>query len=166
MVKYQEPLAEVIANYIRNNQIYVDVRLSENISPPVAPASLVSIEKPSSVITELHKLIGKNESVLSFVSYELNFRYINPGNKFIFRSWWRPDQLEVAHSNPGNWKRTIFISNDFDDHDHCELCWQRLSNEIGDEITGYKNENIWLCQNCYNKYLLSGFGKQLGDFIS
>lgn len=39
------------------------------------------------------------------------------------------------------------------DHEHCELCWDKISENINDNQEGYTDENEWLCLECYNKYI-------------
>jgi hypothetical protein len=39
-------------------------------------------------------------------------------------------------------------------HDHCEICQVTLcENPEGCETEGYKSDHLWLCKNCFNKYL-------------
>lgn len=49
------------------------------------------------------------------------------------------------------------------DHEHCALCWQRISAYAGDQATGYSSDDEWICEACYERYIKSGFGEQLGD---
>jgi len=52
---------------------------------------------------------------------------------------------------PGGW-----------DHEHCGLCWKKISSEWEGDRSGYTDGKDWICQECYEKYIASGFGRQLG----
>jgi hypothetical protein len=52
---------------------------------------------------------------------------------------------------PGGW-----------DHEHCGLCWKTISCDREGDRSGYADGEDWICQECYEKYIASGFGRQLG----
>ncbi|MDR3628560.1 MAG: hypothetical protein P4L45_17065 [Ignavibacteriaceae bacterium] len=40
------------------------------------------------------------------------------------------------------------------DHEHCRLCWENIS--LQTQPFGYRNnDNIWVCESCYTKYVLT-----------
>lgn len=39
------------------------------------------------------------------------------------------------------------------DHEHCSLCWQKISENPADRQEGYRDGDDWLCVECYNKYI-------------
>jgi hypothetical protein len=39
------------------------------------------------------------------------------------------------------------------DHEHCELCWQKISEYPSDQPEGYTDGYYWLCLECYHKYI-------------
>ena len=53
-----------------------------------------------------------------------------------------------------------FKSLQSNDHDHCILCWQRISDHSnsGDEAEGYScyneqtEQSNWICKNCFNEF--------------
>ena len=53
-------------------------------------------------------------------------------------------------------KTLIFKSFDYGDteHRHCEICWTRFSNYVGDEHSGYYEplSKSWICQSCFNDF--------------
>jgi len=59
--------------------------------------------------------------------------------KFVLKKW------KVPKENP-NW-----------DHDHCEICFQRISNsnysDEEREAFADEKEEDWICRKCFNKYL-------------
>jgi hypothetical protein len=52
---------------------------------------------------------------------------------------------------PGGW-----------DHEHCRLCWERISDIEAGKNFGYTDGKDWLCESCYEKYIVSGLGQKLG----
>jgi hypothetical protein len=139
---------------------------------PRAPASLILRDEGK--VTwhfELHKAISIEEKKISFMSYTISGELPVLGHRYVFQCWWRPDQLEIAQSNPADWERKVFIPpNPKWDHEHCTICWERLSEYDDEKHFGYvrindRNQEDWICEKCYNEYIVSGFGKKLGDDI-
>ncbi len=52
---------------------------------------------------------------------------------------------------PGGW-----------DHEHCELCWEKIALYEGCRRFGYRNGEDWVCEECYVKYIASGLGRRIG----
>jgi hypothetical protein len=48
-------------------------------------------------------------------------------------------------------------------HAHCKLCWETISTHEGYKHFGYTDGSDWVCQDCYEKYIQSCFGKKLGE---
>jgi hypothetical protein len=48
------------------------------------------------------------------------------------------------------------------EHEHCELCWKRISSYPDDDNYGYTNGAHWICDECFSTYIASGFGQKLG----
>ena len=40
------------------------------------------------------------------------------------------------------------------DHDHCDFCWDKFSENVGDLNWGYctADEHHWVCETCYNDF--------------
>lgn len=51
------------------------------------------------------------------------------------------------------------------DHEHCFLGFESISLDEEDMNEGYTDGKDWLCENCYKTYILSGFGKRLGEKV-
>lgn len=50
---------------------------------------------------------------------------------------------ESIHRVEGGW-----------DHEHCQICWESISQFEGDQKSGYKNQNDeWLCDRCFNSFV-------------
>ena len=39
------------------------------------------------------------------------------------------------------------------DHEHCALCWQKISEYRTDQQEGYTDDENWLCVECHDKYI-------------
>ena len=40
------------------------------------------------------------------------------------------------------------------DHEHCEFCWEKISEYEGDEHCGYHvlESDAWICESCFNDF--------------
>ncbi len=98
--------------------------------------------------------------------------------------WWTPQQMALVEDRSRRWRLKSFEPSDAAasssegqrvlrakqadeeensgadrvpggwDHEHCTLYWQRLSLSPGDERAGYTDGRDWLCQACYEKFIL------------
>ena len=59
-----------------------------------------------------------------------------------------PGEAEVAGERvlPGGWE-----------HEHCSLCEQTISQDEGDEHSGYTDGRDWLCRACYQDFIAPRF---------
>jgi len=39
------------------------------------------------------------------------------------------------------------------EHEHCELCWTKISENVNDQQEGYTDEEEWVCIQCYARYI-------------
>jgi hypothetical protein len=101
-----------------------------------------------------------------------------------YESWWTEDQTELAADRSKKWSKTVFKptpgiwlpaeggrllekyeegmeipeSGHLDprawDHEHCELCYEKIS-DLGDaQREGYLNQDgQWVCTECFQKYI-------------
>jgi hypothetical protein len=114
---------------------------------------------------DLHRAIKKEGNVFIYESYQHQNELPVIGDQYIFRCWWRSDQLEAAQSDPSYWQWKMFSPKSKEDHEHCITCWDAISIQPKDNKFGYTNGHDWMCKECYEKYVISGFGKKLGDDI-
>ena len=51
-------------------------------------------------------------------------------------------------------KKTTFKESAKNDHEHCELCWEKFSNNDGDAHEGYctLNNYYWICEECFKDF--------------
>ena len=45
------------------------------------------------------------------------------------------------------------------EHEHCALCWQKISEQRSDEGAGYSDGRDWLCTTCYEKFVVPRLSK-------
>ena len=178
MGSYTQATATVISCERKDTVVYTIVDIEpfddKNILTriPRAPASLILKDCEGIVWRfDLHKLLSIIEKQISFISYEPLDRIPIVGQKYTFQIWWGIDQLYLAQSDTSEWKKKKFISpHPKWGHEHCRICWERLSEYEGEQHIGYvrldeKGQEDWLCGKCYEEYVISGFGKKLGEAI-
>jgi hypothetical protein len=149
-------------------------------------------DEPVAVI-ELHRVTKCRRKELTFETYNSNAKPLIAGSIYKFISWWGDSQLDIAQSNPARWEKREFEPKDavklhtsdglvmarkFDagealpkaeivqggwNHEHCFLCWKRISQHEDDEQVGYTDGKDWLCEACYERFVASGFGNKLGE---
>ncbi len=49
------------------------------------------------------------------------------------------------------------------EHEHCRFCFQTISPADGDPHAGYTDGDNWLCEPCFERFIVSGLGAKLGD---
>ncbi|MDY6856814.1 MAG: hypothetical protein SWO11_19330, partial [Thermodesulfobacteriota bacterium] len=192
-MNYKLPAAEIIESINVEGNIRTALRLDRMQSSPVAPAGIFSQTEPRKRLLELHYLVERRQDVLVFITYNTQDSPLIPGNKYDFISQWTPNQLALAQDDSHEWHKRTFtpkdmitfkledggviaraieegddttqnnIVKDSWDHEHCELCWETISSYEGYQNVAYTDGKNWLCQNCYERYILSGFGKKLGE---
>lgn len=104
-------------------------------------------------------------------------------NDYLIEDWWMPDQKELVEDSSRNWDKRLFKTSsgfwiqveggklmsklsDQDelppnsvinetgwDHEHCELCFQKISGYEGDQPLGYTDGKEWVCIDCFDKYI-------------
>ena len=47
----------------------------------------------------------------------------------------------------------VFVPSLSNDHEHCELCWQKISSYEGDDREGYTDDAAyhWVCLGCWQE---------------
>jgi hypothetical protein len=63
----------------------------------------------SAAVLELHRVVSRNGSEVSFETYGSQVGPIRPGGVYVFRCWWTPRQLELAHDASRNWRKRAFV---------------------------------------------------------
>src|ERR1700732_1031210 len=46
------------------------------------------------------------------------------------------------------------LDHDAWDHEHCGLCWTKISENNKDQQEGYTDGKEWLCLECYERYIV------------
>jgi hypothetical protein len=93
-------------------------------------------------------------------------------------SWWAPWQLNLVEDRSRTWQRTRFEPSgsvefvvdgkrvtrkaqpgetptrvDEWDHEHCVLCYAKISLQPPDDPVGFRNGDDWMCSECYSKFI-------------
>ena len=167
---YSHPIAEVVSCNQSDSILRTRIILDRTEAVPIAPASLwlgdPPMEKDAHPIFQLHSLFQRNGRIFEFETYEeylLQRQFPSEGLKYYFVSWWSRDQLAVAQSNLKAFKRYLFVPHSYGDHDHCWLCWKNISDVEENDNEAYVIGPHCICLACYDKYIVSGFGKRLAD---
>ena len=149
-------------------------------------------DEPETII-ELHRVTKRRCKQLTFETYDSEAEPPAAGIVYTFVSWWGSSQLETAQSDSAKWDKREFEPRDAArfrtrdgvvmarklepdeaspeaevvpggwDHEHCRLCWERISQYEDDPHVGYTDGNDWICEACYERFVASGFGKRLGE---
>lgn len=193
MVEKQAQLVQVVESIEVGEIIRTTLQFVEMPTAPIAPALLQIKKEAPRLSFELHCLVDRLDNSLVFITYDVDESPLISDNCYPFYSLWTPNQLELAQDDGRNWVRMTFENQDMIafklegggtigrklvegeeikggniiqggwDHEHCELCFVTISAAKGFQHDGFKDGSEWLCQACYEKYILSGFGKKLGD---
>jgi len=103
-------------------------------------------------------------------------------NKEPSESWWTPQQLQLVMDRSRRWVKRDFLPSDAImievngtkltrksipeesgsgvlikdgwDHEHCSLCWKKISLSIADEKAGFVDGRDWLCEECFNAFIV------------
>lgn len=192
-MKHQAPIAEVIESIEIDGNVRTVLRLDKVPSSPIAPAYIQSQTEPHELMFQLHLLFKREDNLLEFITYKVENNPLVVGGKYEFVCMWGPDQLEIAQSAAEKWRKKIFVPEDMIsfnlgdgtkigrklenhddieiasvsengwDHEHCRLCWRTISTYEDHQHEGYTDGKEWVCQDCYDRYILSGLGKKLGE---
>ena len=191
-MKYEPPKA-ILADYVKEGDITRITLFFEKVpSPPLVPATFGYPDQPEGFI-ELYKVESREGNSVTFISDDPLPPTMRKNAAYPFQTWWIPGQLDAARSDPGEWQQKEFVSSDMlafrnqdgstwsrklidgEDtgngfivpgdwgHEHCVICWKTISEAPQNEHIGYVNKSDWLCQECYEKYISSGFGKTIRD---
>jgi hypothetical protein len=193
IMKYQEPTARLISCEVIDKVTMTKLKFDRLPSSPLAPSSFGNITAPTGTFIEFHKVVQREGMVVTFETYEAQVCLLLAGERYTFRCLWDRSQLKIAQSNPEQWSKNYFKASDMLayknqdgstvgrkmtegeaidggfvihkgwEHEHCSLCWKTISELEPDEHFGYLYNSDWVCQECYTKYIESGFGKKLGD---
>ena len=110
---------------------------------------------------------------------------MNEEKFYLLEDWWSDSQMELVKDSSRIWIRNQFkasvgfwilrdgnkilgkvsqheelppdaiIDNTAWDHEHCALCWDKISENENDQHEGYTDGDEWICTPCYNKYIAS-----------
>ena len=108
---------------------------------------------------------------------------MNDNNAPIGEEWWTDDQRDLVQDVSSVWIKKKFetvagiwlsmnggrilrklqkgekipdgatLDNTAWDHEHCALCWQKISEYTTDQHEGYTDGEKWLRMDCHDKYI-------------
>ena len=190
---YQQPVAEIIRCHKQGEVLQTVLSLSHLPASPIAPASLYERHQNGAKVLELHKVVRRTGNRITFQTYDDQVKPLKPGRVYVFTSWWSLDQLQLVQDSSRRWKKEKFVPRNavelprtdairafrlrredeavIDgvliargwDHEHCFLCWRKISPGEDDNDAGYSDGQEWLCEDCYQAYIASGLGRKLGE---
>ena len=102
-MKYKEPTAKVIDAEISCDTATIQIEVSQLHSPPLAPGGLYLLNMPEQEVMQLHDLQTQNQNILTYKTYEHKGDLPQVGTEYIYRLWWRPDQLEAVTDTKRSW---------------------------------------------------------------
>ena len=169
-MEHKHSLATVVDCTQKGSVILTHIRLDQTDGSSFAPSSLCVGDPPrkpeAHPVLQLHRFIARDGDMFYFETYEEyepQSELPSISSVFYFVGWWDKDQLKLAHSEPKDLTHYFFVSKSPRDHDHCYLCWQTISDGEGNDHEGYYKGKDFICIKCYEKYIVSGFGKRLGN---
>jgi hypothetical protein len=147
---YTEPTAKLIEVSNIGDVTTTRLHASAPLAEPLAPAGLYAGPGAAEEVWQLHKLVERGpDGSLVFETYGLG-PPPRPGEGFVFRSWWTPEQLAVAADRALEWRREQYAEGD---HEHCLLTWATI--RPGDE--GYRSTAGWLSSAAYVRFIRDDF---------
>ncbi len=190
---YQQPVADIISYHKQGEVLQTILRLNDSPASPIAPASLYEPQQNGAKVLELHKVVRRTGSRITFQTYDDQVIPLKSGSVYDFVSWWSIDQLKLVRDSSRQWKKEKFMPRDaielpqtdairalrprregedvIDgvliargwDHEHCFLCWRKIIQGEDDDDAGYSDGEEWLCEDCYEAYIASGLGRKMGE---
>jgi len=108
---------------------------------------------------------------------------MNDQKSYTVEEWWTHSQVELVKDSSRTWQKKRFAvvpgfwtlvngmkvlgklsqekhlpegavpDNTAWEHEHCELCWIKISENENDQREGYTDEEEWVCIQCYARYI-------------
>jgi hypothetical protein len=143
---YTEPTADLVDVSQVGDVTTTRLRVWGELGEPLAPAGLYAGPQADGEVWQLHKLVEREpDGFLLFETYCLG-PPPRPGEVFVFRSWWHPDQLAVAADLGLAWRGERYAEGD---HGHCLLTWATIW--PGDDA--YRSTAGWLSTAAYERFI-------------
>ena len=148
---YEEPVVEVLGAERSGDTTTIRVRFVSGKVPadPLAPASLVSQPGHPPLEIPLHQLVDRGDGeVLHFESYGVAAPLPSLRERWLFRSWWMPQDLDLVMDTALAWQQETYRRTG--DHEHCPLTWET----IGPGDVGYhSSRGNWISVRAYEQYI-------------
>jgi len=149
MAKYVEPQVTVREVTARGAVTCVTLEFSRAPDPPpIAPGALYRPPDLSHWVFEVHRLVGRTGSILTFETYNTSLARPQVGEQYTFRSWWTKQAAEAVLDRSTQWIERVYPGKD--EHDHCLLTWDAIySGQIG----CFSAEHGWITTDAYRQFI-------------
>ena len=130
------------------------VDCAEPPSAAIAPASLVDDSTDWVAVIELHHLIGKAGSRLSFETYGPVEHEPVVGREYTLQSWWSQGALDLVTDMNRVWTREAYPPGG-DDCVYCPLTYSWFGRGESDDsvMEGYRSRDVWITVDAYERFI-------------
>lgn len=123
--------------------------------PPIAPAALYAEDDPAREVYQLHRLLHEEGDRLTFETYrDTSAEAPEVGHRYVFRSWWLEDALELVEDTSLEWTLERYPDNG--DHDFCPLTYGDICGKpdcAACQHEGYRSGNRWITVDAYQRFI-------------
>ena len=102
-MSYKERNAKVTDVMKNGDVVITTLEVTQVPSDPLSPAGLYLDKPDDHEAIQLHKLIKADGNALTYETYRHQGLLPKPGNIYIYRVWWTPDQLEAVKDTSRSW---------------------------------------------------------------
>src|SRR6478672_11540592 len=118
MAKYVEPQVTVREVTVSDDATRVTLEFSRAPDPPpIAPGALYRPPDLSHWVFEVHQVVGRTGSTLTFETYNSSLPLPTLGERYTFRSWWTAQAAEAVLDRSARWIERVYPGKD--QHEHC-----------------------------------------------
>lgn len=155
-MSYHEPVVEVIGAVQRGDTVRTSLSVVTRgsltrLSPPLAPASLVTLDDPTRSLFDLHRAIA-SDSGLSYETYDTQHQLPTIGRQYLLRFWWDQRGLDAVIDRDATWVRQPYPAGAPGTHDHCLLTWETIAAH-SEHPVAYRSHHGWLTDDAYEQYI-------------
>lgn len=146
---YVEPQVRVKDVTTRGDATCVWVEFSRPPDPPpIAPGALYQAPDLSHWVFEVHRLVARAGSVLTFETYNTSLAPPRVGEHYAFRSWWTKQAAEAVLDRSARWIERVYPGEH--EHDHCLLTYEAIySGQVG----RFSVEHGWITTDAHRQFI-------------
>jgi hypothetical protein len=118
--------------------------------PPIAPGALYRPTDLGHQVFEVHRLVGRTGSLLTFETYNWSLPVPTLGESYAFRSWWTAQGAQAVLDRSARWIARVYPGND--EHAHCLLTFEAIhSGQAG----RFSAAHGWITNEAYRDFIES-----------